>query len=1192
METRVKTLLDRFTKDSLSFQEIEDLYETHKADPIYETALRHYFDTKPYDEEIHQEITEYAHGFDSYPDPKQVDFYECISKKQEFGMYHVTSKLKEFQEACSRDFFELAPHQLFLKHWMSPHTPYRSLLVFHGVGVGKTCSGVSMAENFKDIYGNKDKRIIILASEPIQEGWQRTIYNPESGTSQCTGQTYHTDRGNVGNVGNVVSITQQESRAKKIIRTYYEISAYTAFANRVKRLLHSRRQREMKSTGATQEDIDIEERRIIREHFSDRMLIIDEVHNIRSSDDELSRDTLTYIMKVIKYSENLRLVLLTANPMFNQPDEIVWILNLMRANDSKPLIPTTIFSEGILTKEGETTLRNACKGCVSYLRGENPVAFPLRLYPKGPEILSTPYTSLLGDTHVTQKFLQLYSTQMDNLQLSLYQRAITSYGDTQPMHISFERETQLLQLGDIVFPHLDPDADLKEYYGGQGFDRCFTCNKGIYRYQSEIVKEYGEFLHQSHLPKYSCKFSAILDSINQSEGIIFVYTNWIKGSLVPFQLMCEQNGYHMYDSEPRLKLSTKTPSLGTYMVITPEQTNNKTQFKKLVAKVTSPDNADGSRIKIIIGSTVAAEGLDFKHVRAIHVLEPWRHLNKLEQVIGRGVRNCSHKSLPPEKRNATIYLHNAMLSPTQGSLDTYLYRYSEDKAIHIGHVETILKEEAIDQCLFQKMNMVLKKQAVAPLQVTPALRGSDSFTVYPYDKPYSRVCSFQPTCKYKIARCIKPTQSHMKDDTLHIEYSQGMIDVYKKRIAVLMSHYLSYTYQELKDRLSDYTEVYDVFLEYALEQMIQGHYPLTNSKGHMGRIVSKGDFFIFQPDYSNDICVPYYYRMQQGPVIKEFPIIKQREIRNSEVLPGFSFSADPDTDITQCWKTLTEAGVKLGGDDGISTIFTALECSLETRWGYIIDRYSFEEKVKLLYYVVYCKQITNPHITETPIYTFLDSHLSSQIIYYDPETETYLVYGDRIPPNARIFGYIVYHSRNKQAYIYEWSDMSVSLANNVDVYEILDTLRNSSSEILPIGNSQGPWGLMIYSSRYKGIYNGMVVKIVDPRDKLKKRYAYPPGPGIIANDPHPGNINRVASQPATFILQEFPEYLNTPEAQILKTALQIYEKESKQERKDRKKEEKARGVRDIYDNYPLIIECCIRKQSRILSQEQAWRMFI
>ena len=56
---------------------------------------------------------------------------------------------------------------------------------------------------------------------------------------------------------------------------------------------------------------------LIKEKYSNRVLIIDEVHNIRN--DSKKSDTSLYIEKVIKYSDNLRLILLTANPMFNNP---------------------------------------------------------------------------------------------------------------------------------------------------------------------------------------------------------------------------------------------------------------------------------------------------------------------------------------------------------------------------------------------------------------------------------------------------------------------------------------------------------------------------------------------------------------------------------------------------------------------------------------------------------------------------------------------------------------------------------------------------------------------------------------------------------------------------------------------------------------------------------------------------------
>ena len=39
-----------------------------------------------------------------------------------------------------------------LKNFMNKRTPYKSLLIFHGVGVGKTCSAVKISESFRDLY--------------------------------------------------------------------------------------------------------------------------------------------------------------------------------------------------------------------------------------------------------------------------------------------------------------------------------------------------------------------------------------------------------------------------------------------------------------------------------------------------------------------------------------------------------------------------------------------------------------------------------------------------------------------------------------------------------------------------------------------------------------------------------------------------------------------------------------------------------------------------------------------------------------------------------------------------------------------------------------------------------------------------------------------------------------------------------
>ena len=67
-------------------------------------------------------------------------------------------------------------------------------------------------------------------------------------------------------------------------------------------------------------------------------------------------------------------------------------------------------------------------------------------------------------------------------------------------------------------------------------------------------------------------------------------------------------------------------------------------------------NSDGSIVKFILGTKAASEGINIYNVREIHIFDPWYHLNRVEQINGRGIRNCSHKFLELKNRNVTIYM--------------------------------------------------------------------------------------------------------------------------------------------------------------------------------------------------------------------------------------------------------------------------------------------------------------------------------------------------------------------------------------------------------------------------------------------------------------------------------------------------------------------------------------------------------
>jgi hypothetical protein len=113
--------------------------------------------------------------------------------------------------------------------------------------------------------------------------------------------------------------------------------------------------------------------------------------------------------------------------------------------------------------------------------------------------------------------------------------------------------------------------------------------------------------------------------------------------------------------------------------------------------VKNRSNSTGKNIKVVVTSPLAAEGIDFRFVRQVHILDPWWNMSRIEQVIGRALRTCSHQSLVPEEQNCTVYLHVVRPEAEREAFDEYTYRTRvEIKGIRIAKVRKIMAESAMD----------------------------------------------------------------------------------------------------------------------------------------------------------------------------------------------------------------------------------------------------------------------------------------------------------------------------------------------------------------------------------------------------------------------------------------------------------------------------------------------------------------
>ena len=117
------------------------------------------------------------------------------------------------------------------------------------------------------------------------------------------------------------------------------------------------------------------------------------------------------------------------------------------------------------------------------------------------------------------------------------------------------------------------------------------------------------------------------------------------------------------------------------------------------------DNFNGSKLKILLLSRAATEGLSLMRCRQAHILEPQWNDATMEQIIGRSRRLCSHKDLDEEKRYVKVYVYIAVHEKEEKTVDQHLLKLSLRKKHLNEQFEKALQESAIDCELFKNGNV-------------------------------------------------------------------------------------------------------------------------------------------------------------------------------------------------------------------------------------------------------------------------------------------------------------------------------------------------------------------------------------------------------------------------------------------------------------------------------------------------------
>lgn len=875
-----------------------------------------------------------------YPDIRDPDFSKQLYNKQEFYEARAAAiSSLEGTDPCNasvEQVFEISPIQRLVSRFLNPSTPYNGLLLFHGVGVGKTCSAIRVAEEFLNVA--PFSKVFIIVPQAINAGFKRTTFDPSRlkkvdgvwSSEQCTGMIYPNlaikelmKKGKPGQEFTVEEISDKVD--KKINDRYYRLG-YLQFANWVKKQFTG-----LPTHLAGQERKNAENNLISR-LFADKLIIIDEAHNLRdtslgfsmemdtkvgkeddadeeddptlSSDDLKGGKELTpLIRRIVKYSEGLRLLLMSATPMYNKASEIAHLLNLLIVNDSKDDSPTKIIGdiftkEGNLKKGGDIMIKTYAQRYVSYMRGENPYTFPIRLRPSWiPKKITWPKIQKVGKKEQAIKISEEDQNILNALPIVQLEPIVDS-----PI---YDKLTQILQeakeddFKTDTWVHLDVSNIVypNTYHGHQGWDSYLNESSGVgdgmkyktygWKGEEDDAPTVDSIFGLENLVNFAPKVAKIVESIQKSDGINFVYSRYVKAGILPIAIALERQGWTRIfnNPEPRPLYTGKEPKVPRQCAMCEKKENNHKggahpftpacyvlltgdvgltpNFSEIISYISRWSKDDkispyGGRVKAILGSQVTTEGLDLKCIRSVHILEPWYHLNRIEQIIGRAIRFCSHADLPMNLRNCLVYLY-AIVMPKIETPDLHAYRISAVKAKTIGAIQRLMKISAMD-CNINISGLIIRDlgEGLPKRNIIDSEKKATS--KYPLgDSAFSSTCDYLAECDYTcMPEAVESEDKNSKTYT-YADAQKRLLEKEGRLKEIYSKHDIAYPIEEIRKKI--YGDLPWEIVSRALVHILENpDFKISRKDGIDGRLILQNGYLLFQPIGVRSKQIPLAYR--------------------------------------------------------------------------------------------------------------------------------------------------------------------------------------------------------------------------------------------------------------------------------------------------------------------------------------------
>lgn len=569
--------------------------------------------------------------------------------------------------------------------------PYRGLLVYHGLGSGKTITSVAVIK--EHIEKDPNRNIIVITPPGLRSNFTKELekLNP----SELFGEKWKEEAYEKATEKAMQGINEtkgSEAWKKKFSKKFADrmgelflrkknkhiyVVSYEELSNR---LLGKTPWRVNFQNSCDEKHASLQNVGICGIKYGNRkedsskfpildncLLVIDEAHKLISPKDKKIKRYSKPILRAIRNANDIKLLLLTATPIDQDPFEIAILINLLKNKNDRNRFPEAFDRSNFFDLEKTKELFNK-----QYIRLDKD-----------------------GNTEITNQndfyrkvsgLISYYSTEMDNTKFAKKEfmpPVKVEMGDAQYKKWRDARNNELKTMKKTN----DYSCDNNKV------NKCMTTRR-----LSNFTSSQKKFIIKniSNLKSHSPKLEKIIQNINDNykNGKQFAYSYWNRNGVYAMCKALEKNGWEhltpdgmkrilkeknsgrdirkkgwnpVYKNYPPLKPKKRFVVLGDY---------TDTSWAEILTKriYNESFNKYGEYINLIIGNKKYSEGVTLYHMRAVHILEPPITTSLKEQIIGRAIRNCKHVGLKyPEEWNVKIYTYYSTI-PGETGIDIDLVK--------------------------------------------------------------------------------------------------------------------------------------------------------------------------------------------------------------------------------------------------------------------------------------------------------------------------------------------------------------------------------------------------------------------------------------------------------------------------------------------------------------------------------------